>query len=115
MKKLTTLLACAISAVMLFGMTACTEETPTPSGDSSTADQKVEQTVVDLSNVNGDGSTVKMSVLYDDMKTRMRFVSGSRAPYESKVDGVYYKLGDPKRRHPFPVHSRCFRQTNSTT
>jgi len=97
MKKISVLLAFILSVIMVISMTACGEQPTDSSQNTNTsADNKVEQTVVDLSGVDGNGSTVKMSVLYDTMATRMRFVTGSKAPYRSKVDGVTYQINDWK-------------------
>ncbi len=85
MKKKLSIIAVILMFVMMFSLVGCNDKKPT-----------ADDTPVDFAGVNSDGAEVKMSVLYEKADTRMRFISGSYAPYASTVDGQMYRTNDFK-------------------
>ena len=115
MKRKLTVLSVVLAIVMLLSLVGCSKgnndswniDSIDLNGSSSKSgasasdkdigdveESKSSQEVIDLSGVDGNGATVKMSVMYDTPDTRMKFMSnGNIKNYNSIVDGVYYTTG----------------------
>lgn len=89
MKKIIKLLSLAVvfSLVLSFTVCGCDKNPAGKSGESS-----VKQEVVDISTVNADNAKVRMSVLYNELATRMKYDS-TYTPYSSIPDGTRYQNG----------------------
>ena len=94
MKKRLSIVALILMVVMAFTLVGCG---PKPSGNSGGNSSDEKDVALDLSTVESDGAKVKMSVLYENNDTRMRFINGgTAAPYSSTVDGKQYRVPDFK-------------------
>ncbi len=91
MKKKLSILATILALLMAFTLVGCNNNKGNNSS-SSAGNNANRQEKVDLTGVNGDGATVKMSVLYEGLDTRMKYLqSNETVPYyQSTVDGKYY-------------------------
>ncbi len=85
MKKKISFLAVILAILMAFTLVGCNRNR----GNTSSGNK---QQKVDLAGVVSDGATVKMSVLYEGLDTRMKYLNsdGTVPYYQSDVDNNYY-------------------------